>query len=106
MFVTVAHAAMTASNAAIAASRYMNPRAARHTPIVADAASSSSPRRLTFTSPAVSPPARPPAASDDTAKPNAAGDPNRVFAMYASPTLIRSEEHTSELQSLRHLVCR
>src|ERR1035438_10630930 len=29
-----------------------------------------------------------------------------VFYIYFSDLLIRSEEHTSELQSLRHLVCR
>src|SRR5262245_63313890 len=38
--------------------------------------------------------------------------PDRKFPFYSSPAvigatvLIRSEEHTSELQSLRHLVCR
>src|ERR1035438_6371282 len=31
---------------------------------------------------------------------------NRLTKDYGNPRLIRSEEHTSELQSLRHLVCR
>src|SRR5438045_4925392 len=37
-----------------------------------------------------------------------AGHPDRVFLRQAERALlaVRSEEHTSELQSLRHLVCR
>src|SRR5205814_6677966 len=34
-------------------------------------------------------------------------DPQKVWGdLYLPKTLFRSEEHTSELQSLRHLVCR
>src|SRR5471030_3193363 len=33
-------------------------------------------------------------------------DPERMEVVLENPVILRSEEHTSELQSLRHLVCR
>src|ERR1039458_1992920 len=39
-------------------------------------------------------------------QPSPLTSPKRLFRQRAASTCQRSEEHTSELQSLRHLVCR
>src|SRR5205814_10562212 len=49
-------------------------------------------------------PSSPPLEGGDGAAARAGGTPAR--SRMSSPPALRSEEHTSELQSLRHLVCR